>query len=90
MKRMTCPLNGERNISEFVYWGEVTEMPDPDAAPDGDWSDFVWGAANEAGVVREWWCHTASNYWFVAERDTRTDQILRTYPPKGKRAGRRK
>jgi len=33
-----------------------------------------------AGVVREWWCHVATSYWFIAERDTVTDEIVRTYP----------
>ncbi len=28
MKILTCPLNGPRNIAEFVYGGEVTAMPE--------------------------------------------------------------
>ena len=24
--------------------------------------------------------HVATNYWFIAERDTVSDEILRTYP----------
>ena len=36
-------------------------------------------ANNTAGVVREWWCHAATNFWFIAERNTVTDEILRTY-----------
>jgi len=35
---------------------------------------------NTAGVVREWWLHAPSSYWFIAERDTVRDQVLRTYP----------
>jgi sarcosine oxidase subunit delta len=35
---------------------------------------------NTAGVVREWWCHIPTNYWFIAERDTVRDEILRSYP----------
>ena len=31
-------------------------------------------------MVREWWCHLPSSTWFIAERDTVTDEILRTYP----------
>jgi sarcosine oxidase subunit delta len=31
--------------------------------------------------VREWWFHVPSGYWFIAERDTATDEILHTYPP---------
>ena len=80
MKIMPCPLNGPRNISEFVCFGEVAEMPDPAAASDPEWAEHVWFANNTAGVVREWWCHTPTSYWFIAERNTVTDEILRTYP----------
>ncbi len=79
MKIMNCPLNGPRNISEFTCMGEVEPMPDPNVADDPAWADRVWFANNEAGVVREWWCHTATAYWFIAERDTVTDEILRSY-----------
>jgi len=27
MKLMTCPLNGLRNINEFIFGGEVTPLP---------------------------------------------------------------
>ncbi len=79
MKIMNCPLNCPRNISEFTCMGEVEPMPDPNLADDPAWSDRVWFANNEAGVVREWWCHTATAYWFIAERTTVTDEILDTY-----------
>ena len=79
MKIMNCPLNGPRNISEFTCMGEVEPMPDPGAADDAAWADRVWFANNEAGVVREWWCHTATAYWFIAERNTVTDEILLSY-----------
>ena len=32
------------------------------------------------GIKREWWCHIASGYWFIAERDTARDVIIETYP----------
>ena len=80
MKIMPCPLNGPRNISEFICFGEVAEMPDPDSLSDDAWADFIWMSNNTAGVVREWWCHTPTNYWFIAERNTVTDEIVRTYP----------
>jgi sarcosine oxidase subunit delta len=31
------------------------------------------------GIKREWWYHIASGVWFIAERDTVTDRVLRTY-----------
>ena len=83
MKIMTCPINGRRAISEFAYWGEVREMPDPGAASDQAWADYVFNRNGVPGVKKEWWCHTPSGVWFIAERDTTTDTILRTYlhPP---------
>lgn len=80
MKIMTCPLNGPRNISEFTYGGEVEPMPDPATATDEEWAEYVFFDENPAGQVREWWCHTATSYWFIAERNTVTDEILKTYP----------
>ena len=80
MKLMPCPLNGPRNIAEFTCAGPVADMPDPAAAGDDVWADYLFLDDNPAGVVREWWCHTPTAYWFIAERDTRTDTVLRTYP----------
>ncbi len=80
MKIMTCPLNGPRNIQEFVCGGPVEPHPDPHRCSDEEWSAFVFLEENTAGVVREWWCHVASAYWFIAERNTVTDEILKTYP----------
>jgi sarcosine oxidase subunit delta len=31
--------------------------------------------------VTEWWLHAATGYWFIAQRHTVTDDILRTYDP---------
>ena len=79
MKIMPCPLNGPRNISEFVCAGEVVAMPEPNRASNAEWADYVFLHTNAADVVREWWCHVPTAFWFIAERDTRTDEILRTY-----------
>jgi len=76
MKLLHCPLNGPRNISEFTYGGEY--HPQPDSASREEWAEYVFFHDNTAGVVLEWWCHTPSSYWFLAERDTVTDQIVRT------------
>ena len=79
MKILNCPLNGPRNISEFVWGGEVTEEPDPKACSDADWADYVFLHENQPTVVREWWLHAPTAFWFIAERDTLTDEIIRTY-----------
>lgn len=78
MKIMPCPLNGPRNISEFVCQGPVKRAPAADAAAEA-WADYAFLEDNLAGPVIEWWMHVPSAYWFIAERDTRTDQILRTW-----------
>ncbi len=55
-------------------------MPNPKDMNDEQWADFMWMSNNTAGVVQEWWCHAATSYWFIAERNTITDEILKTYP----------
>ncbi len=80
MKIMPCPLNGPRNIQEFICAGPVEPHPDPNSCSDREWTEYVWMEENLAGVVREWWCHVATSYWFIAERDTVRDEILATYP----------
>lgn len=80
MKIMHCPVNGPRNIAEFVYGGTVSSMPDPAAVDDRRWAEYLFIESNTRGVVREWWYHAPSAYWFIAERDTATDTILKTYP----------
>ena len=71
--------SGPRLISEFSYAGELRAMPDPASASDQDWSDYVFNRNSVPAVKREWWCHTPSGTWFIAERDTATDSILKTY-----------
>ncbi|MFV9653524.1 sarcosine oxidase subunit delta [Pseudomonas sp. NY15366] len=82
MKIMPCPLNGPRNINEFTYGGELKRMPDPNTCSDAEWADYVFNSENRAGIVTEWWMHNASSYWFLAERHTVSDEILRTFDPK--------
>ena len=80
MKILTCPLNGPRNISEFTYGGELHAMPNPVNSNPREWAEYVFFHDNQAGVVTEWWCHTATSYWFLAQRNTISDQVLRTFP----------
>jgi sarcosine oxidase subunit delta len=78
MKIIHCPLNGPRNAQEFVYGGDVVNEPDPDATS-MEWSRYVFLEENLCGVVDEWWCHSASSYWFVVRRDRLSDDIIETY-----------
>jgi sarcosine oxidase subunit delta len=79
MKLMTCPINGARPVAEFSYGGVLRPMPDPAAVSDDEWADYVFNRDNAPGVKREWWRHVPSNTWFIAERDTERDVVLRTY-----------
>ncbi len=79
MKLITCPVNGPRPVSEFVCHGEHREMPDPAGASDDQWSDYVFNRSGAPAVKREWWCHVPSGIWFIAERDTLADRVIKTY-----------
>ena len=78
MKILNCPLNGPRNISEFVWGGEMKLMPDPATATDAQWTEYLFLEDNIAGEITEWWLHAPTNYWFVARRNTLTDEIIET------------
>jgi sarcosine oxidase subunit delta len=64
----------------------VRSTPDPDATTDMDWALYLFRHANQRGVIEEWWRHVPSNHFFLAQRDTGTNEILRTYnlPASGK------
>ncbi len=76
---MLCPINGPRPVSEFVCAGEVREMPHPPTCSDAQWSDYVFNRSGVPGIKKEWWYHASSGVWFIAERDTTADRLLRTY-----------
>ena len=78
---LTCPNCGARDVNEFVYAGEVTSRPG--SAPSlRELTDYVYFRRNVAGVQREWWQHRLGcEVWFLAERDTRTNEVLRVEVP---------
>ena len=77
MKLLHCPHIGPRPVSEFTYGGEATAEPDPDASDDRTWADHVFNVNGEPGIRREWWHHGPSGIWFILERDTLTDTVVR-------------
>ena len=79
MKQIDCPLNGPLNISEFIYGGELVAMPDAQHSTAREWAEYVFFDDNHAGNVVEWWCHAPTSYWFLVERNTITDEIIKTY-----------
>jgi sarcosine oxidase subunit delta len=80
LKILVCPLNGPRPVSEFAYGGEVRPGPDPDTCSDAEWSAHVFNRSGVPAIKYEWWCHLASGFWFIAERDTLRDAVIATHP----------
>ena len=78
---LNCPNCGPRNVAEFRFGGEVNPRPkDPAALSDAEWSHFLFMRQNVLGVETEWWYHRAGcGLWFLAERHTHSNQVLRTF-----------
>ena len=75
---LPCPKCCPRDVNEFAYAGEVTSRPT--AAPTlRELTAYLYFRRNVAGVQREWWNHRLGcRTWFLAERDTRTNEVIRT------------
>lgn len=76
-----CPTCGPRDVNEFGFAGEVSARP---ASPPSlrELTSYLYVRRNVAGVQREWWFHRyGCEAWFVAERDTRTNEVLKTELP---------
>jgi methylglutamate dehydrogenase subunit B len=79
---LPCPNCGPRDVNEFAYAGEVTERP-LHAPSQRELASYVYFRRNVAGVQREWWYHRfGCELWFLAERDTRTNEVLNTEFPR--------
>jgi heterotetrameric sarcosine oxidase delta subunit len=76
-----CPSCGPRPVEEFAYAGETTTRPA--GSPQlRELTAYLYLRRNVAGVQREWWCHRLGcRTWFQAERDTRTNEVLRVLAP---------
>ncbi|MEM8859898.1 MAG: sarcosine oxidase subunit delta [Chloroflexota bacterium] len=84
MLLINCPYCGERNISDLRYGGEYNPRPKNlanfDEVSDAEAADFIYMKDNKWGVQKEWWyCRQGCQAWFLAERHTRTNEIIRTY-----------
>lgn len=76
---LVCPTCGLRESEEFRYGGELRPRPDDPSDP-ALWADYVYNRANLPGWQREWWCHhLGCQEWFVAERETTTNEVRATY-----------
>ena len=82
MKIIDCPINGPRPLQEFYFGGQFRPLPtasEEAAMTDAEWSDYAFNRDGSPGIQKEWWYHTPSGTWFIAERDIVNDTFLRTY-----------
>lgn len=79
---LTCPHCGPREVTDFRFGGEV-RPGDPARRPDERaLTRALYLRANVDGVQREWWQHRSGcGAWFLAERHTGTNRVLRTGTP---------
>ena len=59
----------------------MTVRPEPDAS-EAVWTAYFYNRRNVAGLQREWWYHRLGcRKWFVALRDTVTNEVEQTSWP---------
>jgi len=79
---LTCPHCGVREVTDFGFGGEIASRPKEDPS----WRElnaYNYFRKNVAGRQREWWYHRSGcRAWFIAERDTTTNEVFWTAPPR--------
>jgi heterotetrameric sarcosine oxidase delta subunit len=82
---LECPHCGPRDVNEFRFQGELTRRPRPNPTL-RELTDYMYFRDNVAGVQREWWYHRIGcGTWFIAERDTRTNDVRQVEFPNPER-----
>ncbi len=78
---LTCPHCGVREVADYAYGGEIAKRP-LDAPGPRELNEYNYFRRNVAGMQREWWYHRSGcRTWFQAERDTRTNVVVRVGLP---------
>ncbi len=76
---LPCPNCGPRRVDEFGFGGEFQVRP-VEPVDASAWGHYLYGRRNVAGPQTEWWYHRLGcGRWFLAERDTRTNEVQRTF-----------
>jgi sarcosine oxidase subunit delta len=84
---LSCPNCGSREVADFGFGGEVTPRPKSKPGSMRELAKYTYFRRNVAGVQREWWVHRSGcGQWFLAERDTRTNEVLWTALPEDAKA----
>jgi heterotetrameric sarcosine oxidase delta subunit len=78
---LTCPNCGVREVTDFGFGGEASSRP-TERPSERELNAYNYFRRNVAGVQREWWTHRSGcRAWFLAERDTRTNEVHWTALP---------
>ena len=78
---LRCPNCGVREVTDFGFGGEISARPQRDPSF-RELNTYNYFRRNVAGVQREWWFHRSGcRAWFIAERDTRTNEVKFTALP---------
>ncbi|MBV9817081.1 MAG: sarcosine oxidase subunit delta [Solirubrobacterales bacterium] len=78
---LTCPNCGPREVTDFGFGGEIGARPSREPSF-RELNAYNYFRANVAGRQREWWYHRSGcRAWFIAERDTRTNEVHFTRLP---------
>lgn len=73
-----CPNCGAREATEFSFGGEITDHPTPEAT-DEALARALYFRRNANGLQTERWYHRdGCRRWFLAVRDTATNEVERT------------
>lgn len=78
MLRIPCPFCGERDYTEFAFWGDARfpRPANPQELSDNEWTERLFHRDNPAGQYLEYWHHALGcRGWFIIQRDTRTHLI---------------
>lgn len=78
---LTCPNCGTRELTDFGFGGETCTRPST-KPQQRELAYYNYFRRNVAGRQREWWVHRSGcQAWFLAERDTRTNEVIWTALP---------
>jgi heterotetrameric sarcosine oxidase delta subunit len=78
---LECPNCGVREVTDFGFGGEVSSRP-KQRPSFRELNTYNYFRRNVAGVQREWWFHRSGcRAWFIAERDTTTNEVKFTALP---------
>jgi sarcosine oxidase subunit delta len=77
---VACPNCGPREVEELRNAGETTRRPTSTPTV-RELNEYVYFRDNIAGVHREWWFCRVCEDWFLAERHTVTNEVVRTWLP---------